>query len=156
MRIFRPAIGAIVVLAACSSPPAPGMQGRVEAAPAASGPRALLELGEYLQARDALKSQLRARPDDREASVLLAQIESLAGIQGTPAEPEIRARIALFEVISHFSTGQGLYDRQAFRAAADHFERGLAEIEKFGLQNRFPRALRSHYEAQLRQARDRR
>ncbi len=146
-------VAAILALGACSSAapsPPPGMQGRVEAAPPA-GARGLLELGEFLAARDAL----RARPGDPEASALLRRIEAMAGVQGTPPESEARARIALFEVLTHFSTGQELYDRGDFRRAADQFERGLGEIERFGLQNRFPRALRSTYEAQLRQARAR-
>ena len=90
---------------------------------------------------------------DPEARRIAARIEALAGVRGKPTEMEIRQKIALYEVLSHLSEGERLHQEGRHADAVTHLERGLAEIPRYSLERRFPRALRSRVLGILEQAR---
>ena len=100
--------------------------------------------GEFLAARR------RALADGNRRIVRL--IETRAGVRGRPSEVVILERIAVYEVVNHLSTGEGLF-REGWRAAAaTHLKRRLREIETYSLQRRFPSALRNRVQGLLDEA----
>ena len=160
-------LGAVLLLlAACGAPPpsassrssapegkpsssAPSRSGAPEDNAASPPPPAsvdrLMAEGEFLQARR------RAMAEGNQRIVRL--IETRAGVRGRPAETLIHERVAVYEVLNHLSTGERLFREGKHEAAAIHLERGLAEIQRYGLQRRFPSALRNRVQTLLGDAR---